>query len=434
MERNNHPGSCQVHNSTHHPTTAWVQQPCWMLSRRATAPMTLHHGVQQPTWVLPGTQQSPLPHNCLDCSQAPNTSHHNAPRGATATPTPVRHPSAPIPTHHGVRQQSSVLSGTKRPTSRGATGALGPARSPTAPITLQLPVRHPTAPITPHHEVQQPSWILSGSQQHPSPYSTRCNNCPGSYQVHSTHHPTPRGVTTAPGSCQAHDSPPSPHTMGCNNRPGGLSRHAAAAVTPHHRVQQRPWDLVRHPTAPVTPHHGVKQPPWDPVRLPTAPTTPHDRVQPPSWIPSGTLRHPSSYTMGCNNHPGPCEVPTSPPCPTTAWVPARHRTAPTAPHHPVKQSPWDPVRHPTTPITPHTMGCNNGPGVLSGTQPPRHPTPWGATTILDPVRRIRAPINLRHGVQQPSWALRGVHQPPLPYNCPRILSGTQQPPWPHTTG
>lgn len=159
------------------------------------------------------------------------------------------HPTAPIPTHHGVQQQSLVLSGTKRPMSWGATGTLGPARSPTAHTTLQLPVRHPTAPITPHHEVQQLRWVLPGAQH------------------------------------------PSPHTTGCNNRPRILSGTRQAPVTPHRRVQQQPWDPVRHPTAP---------------------TTAHDRVQPPSWIPSGTLWHPSSYITGCKTILDPARCPPAP--------------------------------------------------------------------------------------------------------------------------
>lgn len=184
MERNSHPGSCQVHNSTHHPTTAWVQQPPWVPSRRATAPMTLHHGVQQPTWVLPGTQQPPLPHNCLDCSQAPNSSRHNTPRGATATQLP--------PPQHTTGCNNNLWS---------CQAQNGPCHGvQQAPWALPGALQHPP-----------PYNCLSDTQQHPSPHTMRCNSHPGSCQAHnSTHHYTAHGATTALGPTRC-TAPIAPH-------------------------------------------------------------------------------------------------------------------------------------------------------------------------------------------------------------------------------
>lgn len=315
MGCNSHPRSCQAPN-THHPSARGATTNLGP-AEHPTAPTAPHHGAQQPSWILSGAQQHPSPHNCLGATtalgavKACNSTYDPSPWGATTNLGPARHstaplapqlpgllsgtqqlpsqhttgcnshPTAPTPTHHGVQQQSLVLSGTKRPMSRGATGALGPARSPTAPTTLQLPVRHPTAPITPHHEVQQPSWILSGSQQHPSLYSARCNNRPGSYQVHSTHRPTPRGVTTAPGSCQAHDRPPSPHTTGCNNSPrilSGTQQHPPPHTTGcNHRPGSRQAHYGTHPSSYIM---GCKTI-LDPARCPPAPPA----LQLPGFLP-----------------------------------------------------------------------------------------------------------------------------------------------------
>ena len=174
--------------------------------------------------------------------------------------------------------------------------------SPHCSTTAWVPLRHPTAPIIPHHRVQQPPWILSGTQLHPSSHITGCNN--------------------RPGSCQAPNRPPSPHTTGCNNLPGSCQ----VTNTPPPPCPTTAWDPIRHPTAPVTPHHGAQQ--W-------------------SWILSGTQQPPSSHTTGCNNRPGPCQAPNS----------------------------------------------------------THHATPWNATTIPDPVRHPTAPIIPHHGMQQPSWVL-----------------------------
>jgi len=159
-----------------------------------------------------------------------------------------------------------------------------------------------------------------------------------------------------------------------------------------------------------------------------APNTPHHRVQPPRWVLPGTQhpippynrsggaqQHPSPHTTGYNScYPGSCQAPNSPSSPHN-----RHGScqAPIIPHHP---TPWGttttlgPVRHPS----PHTMGYNNHPRSCQapitpchgGNSPPtahtmgcnNHQgscqapnTPQHPTTTKGPVRHPTAPITIQ---------------------------------------